>query len=210
MGRPVTKLPRIEETAIRLFANRGLGQVTIKDIAREAGCAEGALYRHYASKKEMAWTLFRREVEHFARKVRSVWFVSGSFKQKLGKGIRLFYKFFDEDPLAFSFVLLSQHDFPATKKLNPELSPDNIVLYFVREGIKSGEFQISDAKLAAAMVLGTVLEPATLRAKGKLRGRMEPRSQAVTEACLRILKAKNVRAGRGQISKSRKLVGDKA
>lgn len=192
MARPVTKLPRIEATAIRLFANRGLGQVTIKDIAREAGCAEGALYRHYASKEEMAWTLFRREVEQFARKVRSVWFGPGSFRQKLGKGIRLFYKFFDEDPLAFSFILLSQHDFPATKKLNPELSPDNIVRYFVREGIKSGEFQISDPELAAAMVRGTVLEPATHRAKGSLRGRMEPRSAEVTKACLRILKARDV------------------
>ncbi|NIT14444.1 MAG: TetR family transcriptional regulator, partial [Candidatus Dadabacteria bacterium] len=37
--------------------------VTIKDIANNAGCSEGALYRHYTSKEEMAWILYKREVE---------------------------------------------------------------------------------------------------------------------------------------------------
>lgn len=192
MARPVTKLQDIEETAIRLFARHGLAQVTIKDIAREAHCAEGSLYRHYRSKEEMAWSLFKREVEAFASRMRPVWFQQGSFPQKLKSGIHLFYTFFDEDPTAFSFILLAQHDFPAGKKLDPAFSPENLVLYFIREGIQAGAFGIRDAELGAAMVLGLVLEPAILHAKGKLKGTMASRVEAVSEACLKVLKGKRL------------------
>jgi AcrR family transcriptional regulator len=190
MSRPITKLPEIESSAIRLFATHGLAQVTIKEIAKQARCAEGALYRHYSSKEEMAWVLFKREVEKFAGRVRKVWSLPGSCSRKLRKGIELFYKFFDEDPLAFAFILLTQHDFPAEKKLNPELRPDELVLFLVKHGVQSGEFRIPDPELGAAMVLGAVLEPPTLHAKGKLKGPMRARSRTVSDACLRILKAR--------------------
>jgi AcrR family transcriptional regulator len=204
MARPITKLPQIERTAIRLFASHGLSQVTIKDIAREAKCAEGALYRHYKSKEEMAWALFKREVEEFSKKVAPVWFGEGSFAGRLEKGIQLFYKFFDEDPLTFGFILLSQHDFPSNKKLDPNLNPDHLVLKFVREGIRAGAFRVDEAGLAAAMVLGAVLEPATHHATGKLRGRMQPRSKTVADACLKILKG-NANSRQSEISRPKSL-----
>ena len=37
MSRPVMKREIIEESAIRLFATKGLARTTIKDIAAEAG-----------------------------------------------------------------------------------------------------------------------------------------------------------------------------
>ena len=63
MPRPITKLDSIQNTAIGLLATRGIKEVTIKEIAREAKCSDGALYRHYTSKDEMAWLLYKREVE---------------------------------------------------------------------------------------------------------------------------------------------------
>lgn len=191
MARPTTKLQEIERAALRLFAAHGLLQVTTKDIAREAKCAEGALYRHYTSKNELAWALFQREVETFSSQLTAVWFVAGSFRKKLRAGIELFYRFFDKDPVLFSFILLTQHDFPKEKKLRPDLNPDNLVVSFIKEGMKQGEFRVEDPETTAAMIQGLVYQPAMLHAKGRLKGSMTSRVDQVTQACLQVLNSKS-------------------
>ncbi|MGI5522100.1 TetR/AcrR family transcriptional regulator [Micromonospora sp. CA-259024] len=40
-------------TAERLIAERGAGRLTVRDIAREAGVADGVLYNHFADKEEL-------------------------------------------------------------------------------------------------------------------------------------------------------------
>ena len=49
---------RIERAALRLFADKGFAETSIRDIAREAGISLGAMYNHYASKYELGWELF--------------------------------------------------------------------------------------------------------------------------------------------------------
>ena len=49
---------RINRAALELFAEKGVDQTTIGDIARGAGISEGAIYRHYPSKDELIWQLF--------------------------------------------------------------------------------------------------------------------------------------------------------
>lgn len=50
-ARPDTKRPDIERAALQLFV--------VRDIAARAGVAEGTLYRHWRSKRELAPVLFR-------------------------------------------------------------------------------------------------------------------------------------------------------
>ncbi len=190
MARPTTKLKSIEAAALKLFATKGLGQVTIKDIAREAGCTEGALYRHYTSKDEMAWALFTREVEKFGAKLREVVQGPGTFAKRVRKGVAVFYRFFDEDTTAFSFVLLSQHNFPRGRELNPDLNPNNLVIRFIEEGVKKGKFGIRDAALGAAMVRGLVLQPAIMHATGRFKYPMSAKVDDVSDACLKVLQTK--------------------
>src|SRR5215467_3206324 len=44
--------------AMKLFADRGLNGTSIRDIARESGYTNPALYKHFASKEELALHLF--------------------------------------------------------------------------------------------------------------------------------------------------------
>lgn len=187
MPRPVTKLQDIEAAGVKLFASRGVGRVTIKDIAREAGCAEGALYRHYSGMEEMAWSLYKREVEKFGARVREVLLGPGSYSRRVRDSIGLFYRFFDSDPVTFGFILLAEHHFAIERKVDPRLSPEKLVFTFVRQGARDGAFQVSDKELAAAMVLGIVLMPATLRAVGMLKGPMNRQISGATQACLNVL-----------------------
>ena len=50
--------PRIERAALEVFVRDGVDGATTRAIAAEAGVSEGALYRHYRSKDELAITLF--------------------------------------------------------------------------------------------------------------------------------------------------------
>ncbi|HXG30981.1 MAG TPA: TetR/AcrR family transcriptional regulator [Thermodesulfobacteriota bacterium] len=191
MAKPVKILTSIENTAIRLFASKGIQQVTIKDIAKEAGCSEGALYRHYSGKEEMALSLYKNGLERFGALLKATLKGRGSFSERLRSAVGLFYSFFDEDPVTFKFILLSEHHFPKENKLDPGLNPHNLVFDFIREGIKRGEFKNDDTELSAAMVLGLVLQPATLTATGRLKEKMRDKTDEVAEACLRVLKAKD-------------------
>ena len=58
MPRPAGVKTRVERAALELFAANGFDGVSIAEIAAAAGVSQGALYRHYASKDELAWTLF--------------------------------------------------------------------------------------------------------------------------------------------------------
>ncbi|MGA9141431.1 MAG: TetR/AcrR family transcriptional regulator [Methanocella sp.] len=63
-GRPA-KVPgekgtkeKIFDAAVDLFAERGYDGVSVRDIAREVGLTEGAVYRHYSGKDEILESIF--------------------------------------------------------------------------------------------------------------------------------------------------------
>src|SRR5260221_6046132 len=58
MTRPASAKPRIDQAAIDLFVKVGVDAATTKEIAAAAGVSEGAIYRHYRSKDELAVSLF--------------------------------------------------------------------------------------------------------------------------------------------------------
>jgi AcrR family transcriptional regulator len=50
--------PRIERAALEVFVREGVDAATTRAIAAQAGVSEGALYRHFRSKDELATSLF--------------------------------------------------------------------------------------------------------------------------------------------------------
>jgi len=46
---------KLIETALDLFARQGVDNTSIKDIAREAGVAQGLLYHYFAGKDDLLW-----------------------------------------------------------------------------------------------------------------------------------------------------------
>jgi len=51
---------RIERAALRVFARAGYGGATVRDIAREAGVAQGLPYNYYRGKQDLLAAVFRR------------------------------------------------------------------------------------------------------------------------------------------------------
>ncbi|NIP30079.1 MAG: TetR family transcriptional regulator, partial [Candidatus Dadabacteria bacterium] len=168
MPKQTTKLEPIENTAIKLFAKRGIKEVTIKDIATEAGCSDGALYRHYKSKEELAWTLYKREVENFGSIIKEILENKDlTNERKIYSAIELFYDYYDKYPSKFSFILLSQYNFPRHLKLNKKLNPYHIMRECLKSMIKGKK--VKDMDLLCGMIFGLILEPARMKATNELR-----------------------------------------
>ncbi|HSG30408.1 MAG TPA: TetR/AcrR family transcriptional regulator [Thermodesulfobacteriota bacterium] len=181
-----TKLEPIENTAIKLFAKKGIKEVTIKDIASEAGCSDGALYRHYKSKEEMAWTLYKREVEGFGERIKEMLGDKAlPNEKKIYNAVELFYDFYDKNPTKFSFILLSQYNFPRQLKLNKKLNPYYIMQECL-QGMTKGK-KIKDLDLLSGMIFGLILEPARMKATNELKGKLKDRTGTVYKACMSII-----------------------
>ena len=190
MSKPITKLESIEKTAIQLFASYGIKQVTIKEIASKSKCSEGALYRHYKSKEEMAWELYKREVEIFGKKLRNILNCGLAFPDKLGSAVELFYKLFDEDQTKFSFILLSKYNFSKSRKIDPGLNPFDLVTDLIKIAVKRNEINIDNPELYSAMILGLVLQPPTFVVSKRIKGKIGNTADTVTRSCLKVLNYK--------------------
>ncbi len=176
----------IERTALKLFVDKGITETTIRDIATAAGVAEGTLYRHFASKDELAWELFQTNYITFAQELDHLQQGYDTLKDKLAAMIRQFCAFFDRDPVLFSYLLLAQH--AQLKKVTPEMVTAVTVLQkVIAQGMARREVPETDVELAAAMVMGVVLQVAVFRAYGRITNNLSDLSETLVTACWRVL-----------------------
>lgn len=190
MSRPMMKREIIEEAAIHLFATKGLARTTIKDIATQAGVTEGALYRYYEGKEEMAWKLFTRELDQFTRLLSDVLFDDRMpFVLRLSLAVQTIYDYYAYNGDQFAFILLTQHGFPEDKLQGRSINPMTMAAEFIGQAVGSGEIPPCDVDLFAGLLMGAVMQPLVLHRYDKLS--LEPDTHVrVTEACLRMLGAK--------------------
>ena len=176
----------IARTALHLFVEKGITETTIRDIASAAGIAEGTLYRHYESKDQLAWELFSSNYLAFARELDRLQEDYDNLRDKLTAMIRQFCTFFDRDPVLFSYLLLAQH--AQLKKVTPEMQTAVTVLQkVIAQGMAKGEVPEMEVELAAAMVLGVVLEVATFKAYNRITQDLSELSDSLATVCWRVL-----------------------
>ena len=176
----------IARTALLLFVEKGITETTIRDIAGAAGIAEGTLYRHYESKEQLAWELFSTNYLAFALELDRLQQEYDNLRDKLAAMIRQFCTFFDRDPVLFSYLLLAQH--AQLKKVTPEMVTAVTVLQkVIALGMARREVPEMEVELAAAMVLGVVLEVAVFKAYNRITQDLSPLSETLIAACWRVL-----------------------
>src|SRR4051795_6111943 len=99
---------RIERAATELFAVKGIDGVSIAEIAAAAGVSQGALYRHYASKEELAWALFSTGYLRTGKELDRIRTGEAEFEAAVMAMTAHFCALYDEDPALFRFMLISQ------------------------------------------------------------------------------------------------------
>lgn len=172
---------RIEEESIKLFAARGIAETSVRDITRAVGISEGALYRHFESKEDLVWQAFERNYTAFATELDRLAAQPISTKEKIAAMIRGFCRAHDENPTLFNFLVFVQHGQLA--KMPPDApTPVRVVRRVIERAIEHHELPPQDPDLAAAFVLGAVLQPATFAAYGRINDKLQPVSGRLISA----------------------------
>jgi AcrR family transcriptional regulator len=174
---------RLDATALKLFAAKGVEQTTTRDIAEGAGVAEGTLYRHYLGKDDLVWQLFSRRYQALAKDLDALQSGERGIAAKIGAMVGRFCGLYDQDPETFRFLFLVQHG--QLSKLPDRMpTPVTVVERVVAEAIERGELTPQDPALATAIVFGIVTQPAVFKIYGRVPAPMSDLAPRLTRACL--------------------------
>ena len=172
---------RIEEESIKLFAARGIADTSVRDITRAVGISEGALYRHFESKEDLVWQAFEHNYTAFAEELDRLASQPISAKEKIAAMIRGFCRAHDENPTLFNFLVFVQHGQLAKLPADAP-TPVTVMRRVLARAIEQRELPQQNVDLATALVLGTVLQPATFAAYGRIDSKLLPVSQRLMGA----------------------------
>lgn len=179
---------RLRTAALELFVEKGVAETTTRDLAKKAGIAEGTIYRHFESKDELVRDLFQDHYFRFGAELERIQAeTAGGIDSKLRAMIGYMCRLFDEDPTLYRFLLLVQHAALPNIRSAPT-SPPVIFRSLVARAVELGEVPQQDPALAAAMVVGAIIQPAFALIYGSLGGAMSDFAPAMAAGCSALLR----------------------
>jgi AcrR family transcriptional regulator len=173
---------RIEAAALQLFVEKGVAETSIRDIAAAVGFSDGALYRHFAGKDELVWSLFCASFEGFAHKLAQLAAAEPDSRSKIAAMVGGFCQLFDADSRLFRFLLLVQHG-QLARVTQAMANPVETVRGVIAAGMARGEIHPGDPDLATAMVMGIILQSATFKVYGRIRQPLGALAGVLAAAC---------------------------
>jgi AcrR family transcriptional regulator len=176
----------IREQAQRLFAERGVDAVSVRDIAGACGMAPPNLYAHFRSKDDLVADLFREGYAEYGRLMREAVEPPGPFRPRLERMVHLACRLHDEDHARFRFLIMVQHGHLA-EVAPDETNPVEVIARTVAAAMAAGEIPPRDPSLAAAVIVGLVVQPATFMLYGRLAGGLLPLAPELAAMCWRAL-----------------------
>lgn len=179
--------PKIERAALQLFVNEGINAATTRRIAEEAGVSEGALYRHYQGKDELALSLFMETHNRLGEMMQEALSGEGELEDKVRKAVTAYCTLADEDFLLFSFHLVSLNRFLPydTKRTDDPVSvTENIILGMMAAGV----IPKGDASVKAGMCLGLIMQTGQNKIYNRIETPMSDHIETFTKAIMAILK----------------------
>lgn len=157
----------ILRAALRVFADRGLKNATVSDIARAAGMSHGLLYHYFASKDALVEALFEQKFEGMRASSAAAFEGEGPVLPRMERACELMLAQTEQDPDLALFVTqaLVSRAVPdalrARMAENGKLALDQLAV-LIAEGQRTGEIASdtspeSLATAVAALVRGLAL-----------------------------------------------------
>lgn len=181
--------PKIERAALKLFISEGVDAATTREIADEAGVSEGALYRHYKGKDELALALFMETHHRLANMMQRAFSEPGLLEEKVRRAVSAYCELADEDWLLFSFHLVSLNKF-IPHDTRREDDPVSVVEKLIAALMQSGEIPKGDPAIIAAMCLGVVMQSGLNKIYNRLPGPFSQHADTFTRTIMAILHQK--------------------
>jgi len=110
----------IIDTAIELIAEKGIQELTIKNLSKKIGIAESAIYRHFSSKLDILLgilTLFRQSKEQMNKELSEL---GASPSEKLKQMMQRRFVYFSSNK-AIAAVIFSEELFRSDRRLSEQV-----------------------------------------------------------------------------------------
>lgn len=179
---------KIERCALTLFVKKGVSATTIKDIAAKAQIAEGAMYRHFKSKEELAQYLFTHSYQELTNELRIQSQNLTNYQDKIKTMVSFFCTQYDNDPILFNYLLLVMHT-QIKMTSDKEMNAFTYLVSLFNEALKKKELQNVSPQICADIVLGIVLQAAVSRVYGRVTRPLSEDIETINKAIMGAIKA---------------------
>jgi len=161
----------ILRAAMKLFSRHGLAATTIRDIAKESGYTNPALYKHFVSKEELALYLFETSHRRLWSRCHAAIERGTGFDAKLENYIGAILSLVDEHPEAMMF--LSENARVLWPKSGAAVRGQTMIglaRSLMAAAPRAGKRPAVHPDIAAASLQGTLAELARMIQVGAVRG----------------------------------------
>lgn len=161
----------ILRAAMKLFSQYGLAGTTIRDIAKESGYTNPALYKHFVGKEELALYLFETSHRRLWSRCHAAIERTTDFEGKLENYIGEVLSLVDEHPEAMAF--LSENARVLWPKAGPAVRRQTMIALarsLMSAAPRTGKVSAVHPDIAAASLQGTLAELARMIQVGAVRG----------------------------------------
>lgn len=151
----------IMEAALLCFARNGYGATRVRDIAEAANMSEGALYRHFASKEELARQLHVQAMSVFSEELLAASVAdsaSASLRQMAARVLALYR----EQPAAFVYALLQAPPTAVASMPEDRDLPIDIIATVIEQARSHHNVRPGDSRVLASCFLGCLVQPIAL------------------------------------------------
>ncbi len=184
-----TTKAKIERAALILFARHGVDGVSTKQIANDAGISEGAIYRHFSGKEDLARDLMRAIHNRLTDMIRLAATDNVTLAEQINFIVRHYCRIADDDWTLFHYHILHLHRFPSLSDGPPD-SPISASADLINAAMTRGEIKPADPYLMASMALGVVLQAAQSKVFGYVAEPLSEHTHIFIPAVMAVLTVK--------------------
>lgn len=181
-----TTKARIERAALKLFAEHGLDGVSIKQIADACTISDGAMYRHFRSKDELARLMFEAIHQKLQDLVVSHLVPDANMEETARALVKAYCELADSDPAQFTYHLTHRNNFIAASG-DGGADPSDFMTDVVSQAMERGEIPKADPELYSGMALGVVMQSAEYSLYGRIQRPLSAHVEAFTRAIMAVL-----------------------
>ncbi len=158
---------RIERAALQLFARHGIDGVSIKQIAEACVISDGAMYRHFKSKEELARLMFEAIHAKLTDLVIEHLKPEASLEDTARALVTAYCHLADNDPAQFVYHLSHRNHFISAYG-DGGADPSNFMSDMVKQAMEAGEISKGNPEIRSGMALGVVMQVAEYSLYGRI------------------------------------------
>lgn len=148
-----TTISTIFDSAQRLFVIRAYDDISMSDIAQEAGITKGAIYHHFASKQQLFINMMVRYLNNLHDILQKAVDTIGTADERLRLLTQLYLETPTQDQRVIQLVRRDSNRFIGEERETlvrayQRALPDQIAA-IISDGIQSGEIKAGDVRLLA-------------------------------------------------------------